>query len=349
MILVWSITQQETRDLRARIKLNDHVNRVCLFMTSLHGGSESGNESTTSTPRSEDTSSSQSTMATGFNLPPPPPLEIHDGNIADKWKKFRLAWSNYSLATELNKKTEAIQVATLLNVIGEEARDVYFTFDWSDEGNKSKIEPVLQQFADYCQPRKNVPFEHYRYCSNKRAQEAGESYDQYKTALRKLAEGCEFHTITSEEILRDRCENCGRIHEPNNCFARGKTCGNCGRLNHFAAVCRSGKRRDAKSDSSVKAIDQEANHGDDSDEIYVISEIAVVTLDDTQLVTLCLESGNHLRFQPDTGAQCNVIPVHLYKKAANDPDLKQIKPTNSAISAYGGSKPLVLGQVTLMA
>ena len=37
-----------------------------------------------------------------------------------------------------------------------------------------------------------------------RAQEAGESYDQYKTALRKLAEGCEFHTITPEEILRDR-------------------------------------------------------------------------------------------------------------------------------------------------
>ena len=48
----------------------------------------------------------QSTMATGFTLPPPPPLEIHDGNVAEKWKKFRLAWSNYALATELNKKSE---------------------------------------------------------------------------------------------------------------------------------------------------------------------------------------------------------------------------------------------------
>lgn len=54
-----------------------------------------------------------------------------------------------------------------------------------------------------------------------------------------------------------------------------------------------------------------------------------------------------LCFQPDTGAQCNVIPVHLYKKAANDPDLKQIKPTNLAISAYSGSKLLVVGQVAL--
>ena len=110
------------------------------------------------------------------------------------------------------------------------------------------------------------------------------------------------------------CGNCGRIHKPNNCFACGKLCGNCGQLNHFAAVCRSGKCRDTKSNTSIKAIDQETNHGNYSDEICVFSEIAVVTLEDTQLVMLGLESGNYLPFQPDTGAQCNVIPVHLYKK-----------------------------------
>ena len=120
-------------------------------------------------------------MATGFTLPPPPPLEIHDGNVAEKWKKFCLAWSNYSLATELNKKSEPVQVATLLTVIGEDARDVYSTFDWADEANKNKIEPVLLQFADYCQPRKNTPFERYRF--NKRAQEAGESNNHYKRHL----------------------------------------------------------------------------------------------------------------------------------------------------------------------
>ena len=351
-------------------------------------------------------------------LPPPPPLEMHDGNVAEKWKKFRLAWGNYALATELNKKSEPVQVATLLTVIGEEARDVYSTFDWPDAESKSKIGPVLQKFADYCQPRKNIPFERYRF--NKRAQEAGESYDQYKTALRKLAEGCEFDTITTEEILRDRlifgirevkvcerllresqltlqktdeicrasestaqqlkevsegdtvnsvnfrkksrrprgkkgdtdettkaCSNCGWIHEANNCFARGKTCGSCGKLNHFAAVCRSGKRRDPQNDSSVKAVEQEFGPGEDSDEIYVVSDIAAVTLNDAQLMTLRLESGNYLRFQPNTGAQCNVIPVELYKKATNDPDLKQVNPATSLILAYGGSQLPVVGQVTL--
>ncbi|XP_022809511.1 uncharacterized protein LOC111346488 [Stylophora pistillata] len=142
-------------------------------------------------------------MASGFSLPPPAPLELHDQNAAEKWKKFHLAWTSYSLATELNKKAQPVQVATLLTVIGEEARDVYSTFtDWTEEGDENKIAPVLTKFAEYCQPRKNVPFERYRF--NRRSQEAGETYDQYKTALRKLAAGCEFNTITPDEILRDR-------------------------------------------------------------------------------------------------------------------------------------------------
>ena len=77
-------------------------------------------------------------------MPPPTPLDIHDQNAAERWKKFKLAWNSYSQATELNKKSEEVQVATLLTVIGEEARDVYSTFtDWADEGDQDKIAPVL--------------------------------------------------------------------------------------------------------------------------------------------------------------------------------------------------------------
>ena len=132
------------------------------------------------------------------------------------------------------------------------------------------------------------------------------------------------------------CGNCGKIHDPDNCIASGKACGNCGRLNHFAAVYRSGKRRSSKMTQSVKAIDEEIDPGEDSDEICVVRDVAAVTLDDAQLVTLRLAFGNYLRFPPDTGVQCNVIPVHLCKNAANDPDLKQVKLVKSAISAYGG-------------
>jgi len=43
---------------------------------------------------------------------------------------------------ELGKKSEPVQVATLLTVIGEEAREVFSTFDWTQESDESKIEPV---------------------------------------------------------------------------------------------------------------------------------------------------------------------------------------------------------------
>ena len=99
-------------------------------------------------------------MASGYTLPPPQALEIHDPQAADKWKKFKRAWTNYALATELNKKSEAIQVATLLTVIGEEAREVFSTFSgWAEDGDDTKIGPVLAKFEQYCQPCKNIPFE----------------------------------------------------------------------------------------------------------------------------------------------------------------------------------------------
>lgn len=64
-------------------------------------------------------------------------------------------------------------------------------------------------------------------------------------------------------------------------------------------------------------------------------------------MTLRVESGNYIRFQPDTGAQCNVLPVHLYKKATKDHSLKMVTQAKSSISAYGGSQLPVIGQVML--
>ena len=60
----------------------------------------------------------------------------------------------------------------------------------------------MQKFEQCCEPHRNVPFERYRF--NRLVQDAGETYDQYHTALHKVAEGCDFQTISLNEILRDR-------------------------------------------------------------------------------------------------------------------------------------------------
>ena len=94
---------------------------------------------------------------------------IHDSKAAEKVK---LTWDDYALAAE---KSEAIQVATLLTVVGEEARQVFSTFAFTTAGDSGKIKPVLTKFEEYCQSCKKVPFERYRF--NHRVQELGETYD----------------------------------------------------------------------------------------------------------------------------------------------------------------------------
>ena len=128
-----------------------------------------------------------------FALPPPPRLDIHDSNAAEKWKEFEQAWKNYSIAMKLHQEP-SVQVATLLSVVGAEVQIVFAMFtDWASDTDQNKIQPVLQKFAVYCQPLKNVPFERYKFYS--RMQESGESYDHYQKALRQLVERCEFESI----------------------------------------------------------------------------------------------------------------------------------------------------------
>ena len=127
------------------------------------------------------------------------------------------------------------------------------------------------------------------------------------------------------------CWNCGRKHEYRRkefCPAYGKTCNKCHKLNHFASKCRGKSKL-----QPVRTIE-------DADEIF---QIAALDLDDSQCVTVKLESGNHIRFQVDTGAQCNVLPLAIYKKATRDVTLSKVVPTNTQIRAYAGATLPVVG------
>ena len=118
------------------------------------------------------------------------------------------------------------------------------------------------------------------------------------------------------------------------CPAYGKTCNKCRKPNHFAVKCRS--RQTLK---EVKTLDEQ--------EEILQTRVPGTGIDDSQLVTLKLESGNCLRFQVDTGAQCNVVPLDLYKKATKDHNLRNVKSTSQKIIAYGGTQIPVYGIATI--
>ena len=65
------------------------------------------------------------------------------------------------------------------------------------------------------------------------------------------------------------------------------------------------------------------------------------------MVTLRLDSGTHIRFQLDTGAQCNVLPLSIYKKATKDKKLVNVRTSYMTITAYGGTTLPVIGTVRL--
>ena len=140
-------------------------------------------------------------MAMHLGLPPPEPLDLSGGNVSENWKKFKQKYTNYEIATGINTKESATRVAVLLTVIGNDAIDVFNTLMWDEEGDDKKIDKVLLKFEEHCEPKKNVTYERYKFFS--RAQESGETIDQYVTVLRRLSETCEFETLKNS-LIKDR-------------------------------------------------------------------------------------------------------------------------------------------------
>ena len=140
------------------------------------------------------------------------------------------------------------------------------------------------------------------------------------------------------------CENCGRKHEEHRrelFSAYGKVCNECLKQNHTAVKCHSCSGRAKLTQRQIQAIDE-----DDSDKVFP-TQISAVNLDDPQLVTGKLESGNFLCFQVDTGAQCNIIPLELYKKVSRDFQMTRVILARTTITAYGGTTLSVAGSVIL--
>ena len=348
-------------------------------------------------------------MAFLHSLPALHSLEINDSNVAEKWSEWKEIWEHYSVASKVNKEEGDVQVAALLTAIGPEARKVFKTWNLSATERKD-IKGVIERFDNYCNPRKNIPFE--RYLFNSRQQEPGESFDRYVTALRQIADKCAFDAITPDDLLRDRiifgiadnkfrerllrepelnfaktldicrasemsqaqikavrefnppnvhllkenkkssegqpspanqlrypCRFCGRRHESKReaCLAWGKQCVKCGKENHFARKC-----PHSSTSNKVSLLEEE-----DELPVFQVFKVSANQSSDSSLVTLKVPSGNFIRFEIDTGARCNVLLVHIYKKATGDCDLKRVTPAKSSIISYDGGNIPLLGTVKI--
>lgn len=132
-----------------------------------------------------------------FKLPSPLSL---DGNVSDNFNRFIASFKIYLKASGHENKSSDVKAAILLNALGEDAIDLFYTFDLKDE-ERNEYDAVLKAFETYVKPKTNVVVERFKF--NCRNQQPGESFDHFMTDLKKLIKSCDFGD-QSDSLLRDR-------------------------------------------------------------------------------------------------------------------------------------------------
>ena len=89
-------------------------------------------------------------------------LSLH-GNLSDNWRWWVQRFDLNLKASGKLKEKEDVQCAILLNVISEEAMEIYNTFQFVTEEDRTKLDVLKSKFEEYVNSRKNTVFERYRF------------------------------------------------------------------------------------------------------------------------------------------------------------------------------------------
>ncbi|XP_063899929.1 uncharacterized protein K02A2.6-like [Zophobas morio] len=124
-----------------------------------------------------------------------------EGNIPANWKRFRSNFEIYAEATGCYAKGDSVAVATFLHIVGEEAREIFETFEFEKDDERKDIKKVIAKFEDYFVPKVNPSVERNKFYN--RVQEKEEPFDTFVTDLKRIAADCAFGEF-KQEMLRDR-------------------------------------------------------------------------------------------------------------------------------------------------
>ncbi|GFS21424.1 transposon Ty3-I Gag-Pol polyprotein [Elysia marginata] len=128
-----------------------------------------------------------------------PPMNFDNANLAWKYKQRE---QNMKLLLEgpLADKTDKQKVAYFFFInIAQQSRYIFNTWELTDA--EKTIGNLFEKFKLYCTPKKRLTTQRFRF--NSRQQAESETIDQFVTALKLLAEGCEFGDL-QPSVIRDR-------------------------------------------------------------------------------------------------------------------------------------------------
>ena len=130
----------------------------------------------------------------------PESFNFNGSDVAQRWAKWRKTFETYFIAAEISKKPAPVQIAILLHAAGEEAQEIHGQFIFTESEDKEDTKTVLDKFGSYCNPRKNIVFERYRFMTKEHSE--SEPIDKWVKDLRTISKNCEFKD--EEDQIRDK-------------------------------------------------------------------------------------------------------------------------------------------------
>ena len=122
--------------------------------------------------------------------------------------------------------------------------------------------------------------------------------------------------------------------------AFGQKCRRCGNFNHYQSLCCT---------KLVATVGEEASEEDESYEICTVDEDSRPSVNKAfvDIFVSTKKPGNQVRFQGDTGSECNLLPIKFYKSPTADTNLSMLLKCNKSIVSYAGEPRLIAGKINL--
>ena len=146
-----------------------------------------------------------------------------------------------------------------------------------------------------------------------------------------------------------KCKFCGKTHRrrKEECPAWKKNCLKCGKANHFASQCRS-KQPEREKIYGVGEQSDTDSEDEEADYVLTLREESIMSVNEgkfaKRIFAHLVLNNTSVKFQLDSGATVNILPLNLYRKIFKDSKFKQLEAMQNTLVMFNKSEMKVLGK-----
>ena len=106
------------------------------------------------------------------------PDSLHlTGNNIKNWCEFKEQLQWFLEGTKSTETSDGTKIGIMISHTRKDARELYKTLSWKEEGDEKKSKKVLEAFGEFCSPQRNLLYEQHGFWQP--SQQEGESVKIY--------------------------------------------------------------------------------------------------------------------------------------------------------------------------